>query len=68
MGILAATGLVGLLAHSPGGIGVVTHMTVTLSTMLLALIIAAAVGFVSASLPAYHASRLNIVDGLRYIG
>ncbi|HEX6505023.1 MAG TPA: FtsX-like permease family protein [Terriglobales bacterium] len=68
LGILAATGLVGLLAHSPGGIGVVTHMTVTLSTMLLALIIAAAVGFVSASLPAYHASRLNIVEGLRYIG
>jgi ABC-type antimicrobial peptide transport system permease subunit len=36
--------------------------------MVLALIVAAAVGFASASLPAYHASRLNIVEGLRYIG
>jgi putative ABC transport system permease protein len=68
LGILAATGVVGLLAHSPTGVGVATRMTVTGSTMLLALIIAAVVGFASASLPAYHASRLNIVDGLRHIG
>jgi ABC-type antimicrobial peptide transport system permease subunit len=49
-------------------IGVPTHMAVTLSTMLLALLVAAVVGFASASLPAYHASRLNIVEGLRHIG
>ncbi len=68
LGILAATGVVGLLASSPASIGIATHMTVAPSTMVLAMMIAAAVGFLSASLPAYHASRLNIVDGLRYIG
>jgi putative ABC transport system permease protein len=67
LGILAAAGFVQLLAHAQS-LGVPTHMAVTLSTMLLALVVAAAVGFASASLPAYHASRLNIVEGLRYIG
>jgi putative ABC transport system permease protein len=33
-----------------------------------ALLISAFVGFVSAALPSYHASRVNIVDGLRHIG
>lgn len=33
-----------------------------------ALLISAFVGFVSAALPSYHASRINIVDGLRHIG
>ena len=35
---------------------------------LTALLISAFVGFVSAALPSYHASRVNIVDGLRHIG
>jgi ABC-type antimicrobial peptide transport system permease subunit len=26
------------------------------------------VGLISAALPSYHASRVNIVDGLRHIG
>jgi putative ABC transport system permease protein len=67
VGIVAAVGFVQLLAHAQS-IGVPTHLDVTASTMALALIVAAAVGFASASLPAYHASRLNIVEGLRYIG
>jgi ABC-type antimicrobial peptide transport system permease subunit len=36
--------------------------------MLLALLVAGSVGFVSAFIPAYHASQTNIVDGLRHIG
>jgi len=67
LGILAAAGFVQLLSRG-SGIGVPTHMSVSLSTMLLALFAAAVVGFASASLPAYHASKLNIVEGLRYIG
>jgi putative ABC transport system permease protein len=67
LGILAAAGFVQLLSRG-SGIGVPTHMSVSLSTMLLALFVAALVGFASASLPAYHASKLNIVEGLRYIG
>ena len=35
---------------------------------ILALLISAVVGLVSAVLPSYHASKVNIVDGLRHIG
>jgi len=43
-------------------------MRVTVPTMLVAVSVAATVGFVSGYLPAYSASRINIVDGLRHIG
>jgi ABC-type antimicrobial peptide transport system permease subunit len=36
--------------------------------MAVALLVAASVGFFSACLPAYNASRMNIVEGLRHIG
>jgi ABC-type antimicrobial peptide transport system permease subunit len=36
--------------------------------MFVSLLVAATVGFVSACLPAYNASRTNIVEGLRHIG
>jgi putative ABC transport system permease protein len=68
LGILAAFGVVQLLTHSPAGIGISTGMTVTVPTMLVALLVAASVGLVSACLPAYNASRMNIVEGLRHIG
>jgi putative ABC transport system permease protein len=68
LGVLAATGLGLLLSHSSSGIGIPTKLTVTGPTMLLALVVAAMVGFISAFLPAYRASRTNIVEGLRYIG
>src|SRR3989441_1580860 len=48
--------------------GFLTGMKVTPPTMLAALVVAALVGVVSGFLPAYHASRINIVDGLRHIG
>jgi putative ABC transport system permease protein len=35
---------------------------------LLALLISAVVGLLSAAVPSYHASQVNIVDGLRHIG
>jgi putative ABC transport system permease protein len=68
LGILAAFGVVQLFTHSPAGIGISTGMTVTVPTMLVALLVAASVGLVSACLPAYSASRMNIVEGLRHIG
>jgi ABC-type antimicrobial peptide transport system permease subunit len=37
-------------------------------TYLVALMVAALVGFISAVFPSYNASRRNIVDGLRHIG
>jgi putative ABC transport system permease protein len=38
------------------------------ATMLVAWAVAALVGFLSAIVPAYHASQIGIVDGLRHIG
>jgi putative ABC transport system permease protein len=68
LGIFAAYGAVQLLVHSPAGIGIPTGLTVTVPTMVVALFVAASVGFFSACLPAYNASRMNIVEGLRHIG
>ena len=45
-----------------------TGMAVTFPTVLVALLVAALVGFVSAFIPSYHASQVNIVEGLRHIG
>jgi len=35
---------------------------------VLAMLTAGLVGLVSSVLPSYHASKVNIVDGLRHIG
>jgi putative ABC transport system permease protein len=48
--------------------GYFTGMQVTPITMAFALLIAALVGFASSFVPSYHASKVNIVDGLRHIG
>jgi putative ABC transport system permease protein len=68
LGVLAAAGLVQLMAHSPAAIGVPMRFEVTLPTVLVALVIAASVGLLSGGLPAYHASRVSIVEGMRHIG
>jgi putative ABC transport system permease protein len=65
LGTLAAFVLIGGMARQGGFL---TGMRVTPATMLVALLVAALVGFISAFLPSYHASRVNIVDGLRHIG
>ncbi len=43
-------------------------MKVTPPTLLLAIFVAGAVGLLSALFPAYHAAKLDIVEGLRYLG
>jgi putative ABC transport system permease protein len=67
VGVLAANGLVYMVAHSPQG-GMLGGITVTWPTLLVALVVAALVGFVSALLPSYHAANLNISEGLRHVG
>ena len=52
----------------PVAIGVPLNMKVTLPTVLISILVAATVGFISGWLPAYNASRKNIVEGLRHIG
>jgi putative ABC transport system permease protein len=68
LGVLGAALLIRWLTHSPVAIGIPAGMSVTLPTMLVSLLVAASVGFVSGCVPAYGASRTNIVEGLRHIG
>jgi putative ABC transport system permease protein len=38
------------------------------ATVVLAMVLAAVLGLMAAALPAYNASRLNVVDALRRVG
>jgi len=55
------------LTHSPQFFSFFP-MKVTPGIWLLGMVASALVGLVSAALPSYHASQVNIVDGLRHIG
>lgn len=66
-GVLAGVGLMTMIAHSPQA-GFFGGVKVTPPTMLAALFVAAMVGFLSALVPSYNASRVDIVEGLRHIG
>lgn len=68
LGCLLAVGLVAALAKAPGMGFFLLGMHVTISTFVLAVVVAAMVGFLSAVVPAYHAAKLDIVEGLRYVG
>jgi putative ABC transport system permease protein len=68
LGILAAAGLISVMAHSPQGGLFLAGIKVTPLTMLLALAVAGMVGLLSAMVPSYHAAKIDIVEGLRYIG
>jgi len=67
LGSLTATLLGGLAAKAGGG-GFADALKVQPLTMLTAWLVAALVGFLSAFVPSYHASRVDIVEGLRHIG
>jgi putative ABC transport system permease protein len=62
--LLAA--FLGVGAAKAGGFAAALH--VDAATMLVAWVAAACMGFFSALIPSYHASRLGIVEGLRHIG
>ena len=68
LGCLLAAGLVVVLANAPGMGFFFLGMRVTTPTFLLAIFVSAMVGLLSAIVPAYHAAKLDIVEGLRYIG
>ena len=68
VGVLVGSLLIKGLTKSPMAIGLATGMKVTVPTMVVAMLVAALVGFISAFLPSYHASRVNIVEGLRHVG
>jgi putative ABC transport system permease protein len=67
LGALGGYGLVFLYTHSPAASGFFP-IIVTPGIILVAMIVAGIVGFVSSFIPSYHASKVNIVEGLRHIG
>jgi putative ABC transport system permease protein len=68
LGCLLGAGLITALTHAPGMGLFLAGMKVGPGTIVLAVVVAAAVGLVSAIIPAYRAAKINIVEGLRYIG
>jgi ABC-type antimicrobial peptide transport system permease subunit len=60
--------LVTVFSRSPQASGFLIFMKVTPGTMAVALLVAGLVGLLSAVIPSYNASRVNIVEGLRHIG
>lgn len=68
MGVVAAVPVIAMMTRGFIGIGIPFDMKVKAPTALLALAVAAILGVISGYLPAYRASRTNIVDGLRHIG
>ncbi len=68
LGSLAAMVLGAIAAKAGGGGFFAGALNVAPATMVVAWLVAALVGFLSAAIPAYNASRIGIVDGLRHIG
>jgi putative ABC transport system permease protein len=68
LGAIAASGLVYVMARSPQMGLFLTGVSFSLPMVLVAVLVGAAVGVVSSFVPAFNASRRNIVEGLRHIG
>jgi len=68
LGALLASAMIAGLKHVPGMGFFFLGMSVSSITITLAITVAALVGFLSAIFPAYHAARVDIVEGLRHIG
>jgi putative ABC transport system permease protein len=67
IGILLGSAVMYLIGHNPN-LGFFQGISVNPVTMALALLLSATVGFVAALFPSYNASKVDIVEGLRYIG
>ncbi len=68
LGILTAIPVIFFLTRGFIALGVPLAMKVNVRTAGLSLLVALVLGLVSGYLPAYNASRMNIVEGLRHIG
>ncbi len=68
LGILAAVPVIWFLTRGFIALGVPLAMKVNEKSAGLSLLVALILGLVSGYLPAFNASRMNIVDGLRHIG
>jgi putative ABC transport system permease protein len=68
VGVLVAIPVISGLTHRFIGLGIPLNMKVKWATAGLSLLASLILGLVSGYLPAYNASRMKIVDGLRHIG
>jgi len=68
LGAIAASGLVYVMARSPQMGLFLTGVSFSVPMVLVAVLVGASVGLVSSFVPAFNASRGNIVEGLRHIG
>ena len=68
LGILIAIPVISGMTHRFIGLGIPLDMKVKAPAAGLALLVSFILGLVSGFIPAYRASRMNIVDGLRHIG
>lgn len=66
IGIGLAYGLISAVSHSP--YMSFYNMKVTPGMWAVAMLVSGLVGLTSSLVPSYHASKINIVDGLRHIG
>ena len=67
-GTLGSYGLVSAIAHAPAAGPFAVLLKIPLTTLAVSLPIAALVAIASAAIPAYRASNLKIVEGLRHVG
>ena len=67
IGVALAYGLIYVITHSPQFFSFF-NMKVTPAMWVIAVFVSGLVGLVSSLIPSYHASQVNIVDGLRHIG
>jgi len=68
LGVLGAIPVIWFLTRGFVALGVPLSMKINAPAAGLSLLAALILGLVSGYLPAYNASRMNIVDGLRHIG
>jgi ABC-type antimicrobial peptide transport system permease subunit len=68
VGSLGAYAVLAGLARNPQLTQFLTLAPSPPGLILVAITVAAGVGFLSAVVPSYNASKMEIVEGLRYIG
>lgn len=67
LGATLAFGLIYMATHSPQFVSFFS-LKMTFGIWSVALVTAGLVGLLSSAVPSYHASKINIVEGLRHIG
>jgi len=68
LGALGGSVLLFLMSKAPGIGLMLTGAKINAPTVLIAILVGGTVGALSSFVPAYNASRRNIVEGLRHIG